>query len=167
MNKLYLKYIYLVPVYVLLQVLILNQIQLSAYINPFLYLLLIIGLPIKTKKWFLLTYAFFLGLIIDAFSSSLGFHSTACVLIAFIKPIISKITIPNNILGETDNITIQKIGNKSYITFSLLLIIIHHACIFIIEHLDFNIIILIKIFLNSLITLILIIITQFLIWERK
>ena len=99
MTKLYFKYISLVPVYVLLQVLILNQIQLSAYINPFLYLLLIIGLPLKTKKWFLLTYAFFLGLIIDVFSSSLGFHSTACVLMAFIKPIISKITIPNNILS--------------------------------------------------------------------
>ena len=167
MNNLYFKYISLIPYYVLLQILVLNQIQLSSYINPFLYLLLIIGMPIKTKKWFLLIYAFFLGLIIDLFSSSLGFHSTASVLIAFVKPVISKITIPHNILGENDNITLQKIGVKSYTIFSLLLIIIHHACIFIIEYLDFSIMILCKIVFNSLITLILIIITQLIIWGKR
>ena len=61
MNKYFAKYLFLLPVYVLLQALILNQILFSSYINPFLYVILIIGLPIKTPKWFLLIYAFLLG----------------------------------------------------------------------------------------------------------
>ena len=167
MNKLYFKYLSLLPIYILLQVLILNQILFSAYINPFLYLLLIICLPHKTPKWFLLIYAFLLGFFIDLFSSTLGFHSTASVLIAFIKPSVSKISIPHNILGEMDEICLQKIGVKSYITYSLFLIIIHHSCLFTLEHLSFNFIIFAKIIGSSIVTLIIILITQLLISKKK
>ena len=60
----------------------------------------------------------FVGFIIDLFSDSIGFHSTALVFMAFIKPFISKLTIPHNILSETDKITLNKVGPKSFITFT-------------------------------------------------
>jgi len=160
MNKYFAKYLFLLPVYVLLQALVLNQILFSAYINPFLYVILIISLPLKTPKWFLLIYAFLLGFFIDLFSGSLGFHSTATILIAFFKPFISKITIPHNILGDTDEITLKKIGNKAFITFSLFLILIHNSCLFIIEHLSFNLAIAGKILASSIVTLIIVLIAQ-------
>ena len=160
MNKYFAKYLFLLPAYVLLQAVVLNQIQFSAYINPFLYVILIISLPLKTPKWFLLSYAFLLGFLIDLFSGSLGFHSTATILIAFFKPFISKITIPHNILGDTDEITLKKIGNKAFITFSLFLILFHNSCLFIIEHLSFNLDIAGKILASSIVTLIIVLIAQ-------
>jgi len=160
MNKYFAKYLFLLPGYVLLQSLVLNQVLFSAYINPFLYVILIISLPLKTPKWFLLFYAFLLGFFIDLFSGSLGFHSTATILIAFFKPFISKITIPHNILGDTDEITLKKIGNKAFITFSLFLILIHNSCLFIIEHLSFNLAIAGKILASSIVTLIIVLIAQ-------
>jgi rod shape-determining protein MreD len=160
MNKYLIKYLALLPLYVLLQVLVLNEILFSAYINPFLYIILIISLPLKTPKGFLLIYAFLLGFSIDLFSGSLGFHSTATILIAFIKPLISKITIPYNILGETDEITLKKVGNKAFITFSLFLILIHNSCLFITEHLAINLALFGKIIASSLITLIIVLIAQ-------
>lgn len=160
MNSHFIKYLGLLPLYVLLQVLVLNEVLFSAYINPFLYVMLIISLPLKTPKWFLLIYAFLLGFSVDIFSGSLGFHSTATILTAFIKPIISKITIPHNILGDTDEITLQKVGYKSYITFSIFLILIHNSCLFITEHLSFNFALFGKILASSVATLIIILITQ-------
>ena len=160
MNKYFAKYLILLPIYVLLQVLVLNQILFSAYINPFLYVILIISLPLKTPKWFLLIYAFLLGFSIDIFSGSLGFHSTATILISFLKPLISKITIPHNILADTDEITLKKIGNKAFITFSLFLILSHSSCLFIIEHLNLNLAISGKILASSIVTLIIVIIAQ-------
>ena len=65
MNKYFIKYLGLLPLYVVIQVVILNEVLFSAYINPFLYVLLIINLPLKTPKWFLLIYAFLLGLSIS------------------------------------------------------------------------------------------------------
>ena len=160
MNKQIIKYLGLLPLYVLLQVLVLNEVLFSAYINPFLYVLLIISLPLKTPKWFLLSYAFLLGFSIDLFSGSLGFHSTATILIAFVKPFISKITIPHNILGESDEITLKKVGLKSFITFSLFLILIHNSCLFIIEHLSISLALFGKILASSVVTLIIVLITQ-------
>ena len=160
MNKYFIRYLALLPMYVILQVMVLNEILFSEYINPFLYLVLIISLPLKTPKWFLLIYAFILGLSIDIFSGILGFHSTASILIAFLKSSISKITIPYNILSENDEITLTKVGNKAFVTFSLFLILIHNSCLFIIQHLEFNFLILGKIISSSLVTLVIILISQ-------
>ena len=160
MNKYFIKYLGLLPLYVLLQVVVLNEVLFSAYINPFLYVILIISLPLKTSKWFLLIYAFLLGFSIDLFSGSLGFHSTATILIAFAKPFIGKITIPHNILGDTDEITLKKVGNKAFITFSLSLIIIHNSCLFITEHLNISLALFSKIMASSLVTLIIVLIAQ-------
>lgn len=160
MNKHYIKYLYLLPIFVFLQVLILNKILFFAYINPYLYLALIISLPLKTQKSFLLIYAFILGFFIDLFGGSLGFHSTATVFAAFIKPTISKLTIPHNILEETDEITLNKIGIKSFITFSFLIILIHNNILFILEHLNITFKIITKIIASSITTLSIILILE-------
>lgn len=160
MTKYYAKYLGLLPLFVLLQVLVLNEILFFTYINPYLYLILIINLPLKTPKWFLLFYAFAIGFLIDLFGGSLGFHSTATIFFAFIKPAISKITIPYNILEDIDEITLDKIGSKSFIVFSYLMILTHSIILFSLEHLHLNFYIFSKIIASSLVTLVLILITE-------
>jgi cell shape-determining protein MreD len=160
MNNIYLKYFWILPVYILIQILVLNEILFYRFINPYIYLALIIRWPLKTNKWGLLLYAFLVGFLIDIFSGSLGFHSTATVFIAFLKPTIAKITIPHNIIGDNDNTTIDKIGTKAFVTFSLILILIHNSVLFILEHLDFCLAIGFKILASSIITLILILIIE-------
>ena len=160
MNKYFIKYLGLIPIFVLLQVLVLNEILFFAYINPYLYLTLIISIPLKTPNWLLLFYAFLIGFLIDLFSGSLGFHSTATVFIAFIKIGLAKITIPYNILEDMDEITLNKIGSKSYIVFSFLMILIHNSLLFSLEYLDFNLQILGKIISSSIVTLVLVLILE-------
>ena len=167
MNKHFIKYLSLLPLFVLLQVLVLNEILFFSYINPYLYLALILSLPLKTPKWFLLLYAFFLGFFIDLFGGSLGFHSTATVLIAFLKPAISKITIPHNILEVNDEICMNKIGNKSFIMYSLILLLFHNTVLFLLEHLSFSFSILGKIIASSFFTLILILIMELFKTKKK
>ena len=167
LNNLHLKYLFLIPVFVVVQVLVLNEILFFSYINPYLYLVLIISLPLKTPKWFLLIYAFFLGICVDLFSGFLGIHSTATVLTAFLKPVISKFTIPYNILEDTDEITLHKIGSKSFIIFALILIFIQNNTLFIVEHLDFNFYILAKTIVSSLVTLSLILILEIFKFSKK
>ena len=167
MNKHFIKYLSLLPLFVLLQVLVLNEILFFSYINPYLYLALILSLPLKTPKWFLLLYAFLLGFFIDLFGGSLGFHSTATVLIAFLKPAISKITIPHNILEDNDEICMNKIGNKSFITYSMTLLLFHNAVLFLLEHLSLSFSILGKIIASSFFTLILILIMELFKTKKK
>ncbi len=167
MNKIYIKYLLLFPFYILIQILVLNQVLVSTYINPFLYLILIINLPVKVSKIFLFIYAFMLGFVVDLFSFSIGFHSTACILIAFMKNWVNKITIPHNILSDTDEIKLKKVGKQAYISFSIILIFIHHGCLFILENMYIDIKILVKILFSTSISLIVILITELFVKKKK
>jgi len=67
-------YIWVAPLFILLQVLFLNNIYFLSYINPLVYVILIITLPQNTEKWFLLIYAFILGFSLDIFEGNLGLN---------------------------------------------------------------------------------------------
>ena len=160
------KYIIQIPVYTLIQILILNEILFLSYINPYLYIILIIVLPYKIPKWFLIIYAFFLGFSIDIFSGTLGMHSFASVLIAFCKNSIAKITIPHNIVEQGDELIMQKIGVKSFLTYTFLITLIHLSTLFFLEHLNLEFKMLFKILLSVITTTILISITQLFFFKK-
>jgi len=159
MNK-EIKYILQMPLFIFIQVYILNEVLFASYVNPFIYLILIIIMPFKTPKWYLLCYAFSFGLLIDVFSGNLGIHSTACLILAIIKNPISKITIPHNIIDENDELTVQKIGSKSFLLFCFILVFVHHLILFLLEHAAFDFLILFKALFSTVITTIIIAITQ-------
>ena len=69
-------------VLILLQVLVLNNVQFLGFLNPYIYILFILSLPVKFPRWITLILGFVLGLIIDVFSNTIGTHAFATVLIA-------------------------------------------------------------------------------------
>ena len=163
------KYIWLTPIFILIQIYVLNQVLFNGFSNPYIYILLIICLPQNTSRWLLLSFAFILGILVDSFEISLGIHSTACVLIAFIKPSIERIIIPRNTISEEDDLFLQKLGYKVFSIYSFLMILIHHSTLFLLVH--FNIETLLKdvwkIILSSFITFIIIFICQFFFFKRN
>lgn len=169
MNNLLYKYIGLSPIFILIQIFILNEVLFGNIANPFLYVTLIITLPKNTPNWFILLFSFFLGFAIDLFSSSIGYHSTACVIIAFIKPLITQLIIPNNIIADQEEIQMHRLGIKSFIIYACLLIFIHHSVLFLIEYCSISILItlLFKIIISTIVTLVLICITQLLFYRKK
>ena len=73
---------------VLIQVLILNQIQLGGFINPYIYILFVILLPLSAPRYAVMLLGFVLGLTIDVFMNSLGIHAAATVFIAYLRPLV-------------------------------------------------------------------------------
>ena len=163
------KYIWLTPIFILIQIYVLNQVLFNGFSNPYIYIILIICLPQNTSRWLLLSFAFILGILVDSFEISLGIHSTACVLIAFIKPSIERIIIPRNTISEEDDLFLQKLGYKIFSIYSFFMILIHHSTLFLLVH--FNIETLLKdvwkIILSSFITFIIIFICQFFFFKRN
>ena len=117
---------------VLLQVLLLNNIQFLGYINPYLYVLFIIALPVQTPRWFTLILAFMLGLTIDTFSNTLGMHAFATVLIAFLRNGIIKLfaTIDE---GNSPTPSFHAFGVGAYIKYVIAMVFIHHSALFFLE----------------------------------
>src|SRR6056297_975075 len=75
-------------VLVLIQVLVMDNVLLGGYMNPYFYILFILLMPFETPRWLLLILGFFTGLTIDLFANTIGMHTAATVFMAFIRPAI-------------------------------------------------------------------------------
>ena len=168
MTLIYLKNIGRFVFLVLLQVLILNNIQLSGYINPYFYIYFILLLPFETPKWMLLTAAFILGLSVDIFTNTIGLNAAACVMMAFARPfVISAISSgPESLFGETPSLRNQ--GLKWFLYYSIILIVIHHFTFFYLEIFRFSefMATLVRVLLSSAFTLFLVLISEYLLYPR-
>ncbi|HEY5590059.1 MAG TPA: rod shape-determining protein MreD [Paludibacter sp.] len=142
---------------VLFQVLVLNNIQFLGYINPYLYILFILSLPVQTPRWFSLVLAFAIGLTIDIFSNTPGTHTFATVLIAFLRNGIIKLFTS---IEEGNNPTpsFYTFGVGAYIKYVVIIVFIHHTTLFYLEAFSFTHfwIISSKIVLSSLLTILVI-----------
>lgn len=151
-------------VLVLLQVLLLNNIQFLGAVNPYIYILFIFSLPLKTQKWLSLVLAFVLGLVIDTFSNTMGLHAFATVLIAFLREPVIKLFVssPDDLNNTTPSINTFGIG--AYTKYVFLLVLFHHTVLFLLEAFSFSfiVLVLVKIAISSLVTSLIIISIQLL-----
>ena len=161
-------YLWLAPFFILLQVLILNNVQFNNYINPLVYLILIITLPQDTEKWFLIIYAFFLGLFLDIFEGDIGINSSSLVFISFIKPFLNNILIPQNSIDNKDKLGLKNLGIQTFSIYALTLIFIHNSFLFLLEHFSsLSILLLLKIISSTVVTFIIILIFQLFTFKTK
>ena len=123
-------------VLILIQVLVMNNIQFLGFINPYIYVLFIISLPVKTPHWLSLVLAFILGITVDIFTNTLGLHAFACVLIAFLRNPLIKIFAPNE-----DNINFTPSFNTfrtaDYMKYVFILVLVHHFTLYYMEIFSF------------------------------
>jgi len=73
---------------ILLQVFVFNYVQWFGFLNPVVYLLFLILLPLEIPKSVQYILAFVTGFIVDAFLSTYGIQAFACVLMVFLRPYI-------------------------------------------------------------------------------
>jgi len=156
-------------VLVLFQVLILNNIQFSGYINPMLYVLFLLLLPFETSKSFLLILAFILGLSIDMFTNTMGMHAAACVFLALARPFILKYIEPRGGYEHDAFPAINQFGFAWYISYAGILVVLHHLVLFYIEVFRFSefLTTFYRVILSSCFTLLLIVISQYLIFGNR
>ncbi len=116
-----------------LQVMVLNYIRLNGYINPYIYILWIMLLPFNIKGWVLLLSGFLMGYSVDLFMATPGLHTTASLLIAYLRPAIIRLS---GGAQESENLfepSLSKMGMRWFFGYSLWLVTIHHATLFFLE----------------------------------
>jgi len=151
---------------VLIQVLIFNQVQFSGFFNPYVYILFIILLPLSTPRYAVLILAFALGLIIDIFSNSLGVHSAATVFIAYVRPLVIRL-ISNREDDKSDYPGLNQNKLSWFINYVVFMVLIHHTLLFYLEVYTFANFFntLYRVILSSLFSIIVIVLSQFLVFR--
>ncbi|MDZ7776212.1 MAG: rod shape-determining protein MreD [Bacteroidales bacterium] len=151
------------------QVIILNKVNFSGYIDPYLYVLFVLLLPFATRKSVLLLLAFLTGAAVDVFSHTHGVHTASTVFLAFLRPGIIRLLSPKQEYENAKQPSIREMGVQWFYFYALLLIVAHHSLLFILESFRFNDLMTLayRILFSSLVTLVLVLIIQYLFSAKK
>ena len=162
MNSTILKYGFQFLLILFIQVAILNNIELHSVIHPYIYPLFILLLPETTPKWLVLILAFFLGLVMDLFANTPGLHASACVFLAFIRPLVLRKLAPTSRYKFGSTLSIKERGWQWILIYSFVGVFAHHIFYFFVEVFSFEhlLLTLSRIFISTLLTLLLIMIYQ-------
>jgi rod shape-determining protein MreD len=118
---------------ILLQVLVFNNIRFSGYINPYVYIMFILLLPVEIPSWLLLLISFGTGAVMDIFCGSPGMHTSATVLAGFVRPYTLRNISPRDGYEPGADPSMFIYGLRWFLIYSSLIVLIHHTALFYLE----------------------------------
>jgi hypothetical protein len=155
---------------VLLQALVVGRIQaFDGLILPYIYIFGLLMLPFQTPAWLVLLISFFTGWLMDYFTGPVGLHTSACVFVGFVIPLVNTFLAPREGYDSSQRPTVQRMGITWYVTYAAICTFMHHGFLFFIEVLRLTDFLyqIAHIFLSSIATLILMVIGQYIIYNTK
>jgi len=154
---------------ILLQVLILNNIYLGGFLNPYFYVYFILLLPFEIPGVLLLVLSFLMGAGIDMFTNTLGLNISACLAMAYARPLVirSISSGADSLIGDSPSLKNQ--GLKWFLSYSISLILIHHFVLFYLEAFRFTEFFktFLRMSLSSIFTLMLVMISEYLLYPKE
>lgn len=137
MGKSVLNYIILFLVLITSQIVIFNNICLFNVAIPFLFIYLIIRLPLSLSPNIVMSISFGIGLIIDIFSDTQGMHALACTIVAFLRRGILRLYVIREDDIADGEVSIKSIGYFTYFKYLLTIVLLYCILIFCIEAFTF------------------------------
>lgn len=153
---------------VVLQILVFNNIQLSGYVNPYLYILFILLLPFETPLWVSTFSGFILGLTIDMFVNTPGLHASASTFIGFMRPYVLRFMAPRDGYETGTFPRVYYYGLSWFFRYALVLTVSHHLVLFSLEAFSFAAVwhVLLRVALSSIFSVVLIVLSQYLVFRK-
>jgi hypothetical protein len=164
-----LKHAFRLLILTLVQGLIIKNIDLGTFVNPFPFVLFILLLPFDTPPWLVLLLGFASGLFVDMFYDTKGVNAAACTFMAFGRHYILRLLAPRDGYESTMQPGVYAMGWPWFVSYAGILILLHHFFLFYLEvfrlseffHTFFTVI------LSGIATLLLVVVSQFLFNKPK
>jgi rod shape-determining protein MreD len=134
----FIRYGIIIILLISLQLLLFNNIQFSGYINPYVYIMIVLLLPSTIPSWLLLIISFLTGLIIDLFMGSPGMHSSATLLAGFSRPYVLAAIAPRDGYESGKELSMLVYGFRWFAVYASIIIVIHHTALFYLEVFRFS-----------------------------
>ncbi len=156
--------------FILVQAFVLDKVPpLHQYVKPYLYFLFVLWLPFNMSRISLMIVAFIFGLCMDYFTGTPGIHAAPCVLIAYVRPFLLNVLLPQE-KTEFSYIepSIKSLGWAPYSVYVLILTFLHNLYFVLLEWLQFNdfIFFFSKVIATTAVSMLLIYVTE-LLFQRK
>lgn len=136
--RLVLTHIFRFILFVLVQALVFNQLEIGFGIQIMIYPLFLILLPFETNILILLAVAFVMGFCIDSLSNTYGLHTSSLLLLAYLRPIIFGVFSPREGYDSLKEASIFEMGQRWFVSVFGILLTIHHLWFFMLEMFKMN-----------------------------
>lgn len=152
----------------LFQVLVLDNVRMGGYLNPYIYVLFILLMPFETPRWLLLVTAFLMGVSVDLYTNTLGMHAAASVFMAFLRPWVLSVFAPRDGYEPETFPRIFFYGFNWFLRYSLVMVFLHHLALFYIEAFHFQDFLstLLRVILSTALSTATIILSQYFIFRK-
>ncbi len=156
-------------VFVLLHTLLFKHFVFLDVALCFLYIGFILTLPISIPMPILLFVGFFTGFFVDLFYDTIGIHIAATLIIVYIKPRFVALLTPLGGYDEINDISIESMGMRRFITYCFIIIFIHSFVVFFMESAGFSFfyMTILKTFFTSILTCLFVVLIQYIIFTPK
>lgn len=156
-------------VLLLLQVFIVGKLNVSTYIHPNIFVLFVLLLPINLAPAAVLFLAFFSGMALDMFTDTPGLNMTSLLVMAYVRIFYLRSFAHTDVIESGVEPNLNNMGFRWFFFQSLVLVFVHHLVYAFLESFSFRYFFsnVISTLFSTAITLVLILLLQFLFFRAK
>ena len=146
-----------------LQLLIFNNIEFSGSVNPYVYVMFILILPVAMPSWILLLLGFLTGFVIDLFSGTMGVHTFATVIAAYVRPWVLSLNVTAETAEGEMSPSSYRSGLRWFLVYTATVVLAHHLALFLVETFSFRLFLqtLLRVLLSTAVTTFFIVLFDF------
>lgn len=133
MPRTFFRLLLIAVILVLFQVTVFNHVCLFGVAVPFVFIYVILRLPVTLSVSWVLTVGFLLGLCVDAFSDTQGMNALACTLLAMLRKPVLALYFPREDELSNPEPSMVTLGSAVYVKYVLTMCVLYCLFIFIIE----------------------------------
>lgn len=119
------------------QIFVFDLIHITGFGKLMVYPLMLMLVPIHIPRVFVMLIGFVLGYIIDFILGTGGLHAFALTFMGFVRGPVLKILEPASGYEKSDGSEVLDLGMRWFITYALLLVLIHQTAFYFVERFSF------------------------------
>lgn len=137
MTKTTLNILFLFVVLLLAQAVIFNNLVLFNCAIPFVFIYIIISLPVTVGTNVALTLGFLTGLGVDVFTDTYGLNALSCTILSFIRKPVLHLYVQRDEDFSGQNLTSRSMGFAAFMKYALTMSLAYCVMVFVIEAFSF------------------------------
>ncbi len=121
-----------------LQVLILNGLDINSYINPQVYILFLLLLPVNTDIWFSILAGFIGGAMVDGLSNTYGIHAFAGTALGYFRYFYIKFSLDKEVIERGMSPNLKNMPTSWHFFYLAICTLLYHWIVFFMESFTFT-----------------------------
>ncbi len=121
---------------VLLQIFLFDNLSISIFINPLVYITFVAMMPLDTKPIVMLLTALLLGVVMDWTMGAAGINTIATLFVGFFRSSLLTLICGREDERDTGCPSPERMGMRSFAEYLTIIVVVHHSIFFVLEALS-------------------------------